>query len=539
MNRRQFLATAASGLSLTPADLSGDQAKAEEVTKVHVIFKTHLDVGFTAPAAEVIRTYYEQFIPKVLALTEQMQQNAEADRYIWTTGSWLVYTYLESASAENRARMERAIEAGNFVWHALPFTTHTELADPSLYALGLQYSARLDHRFSRTTISAKMTDVPGHTRSVIPVLTAGGVAFLHVGVNGSSRPPDVPPVFLWRSPEGSELIVMYHHEYGGVTILPGGTTAVSVNFTGDNHGPHTPQQIAEIYSGLRRRFPNAKVAASNFNAVAQELIAVRPKLPVVTQEIGDTWIHGAGSDPLRMAEFRELSRLRRSWLASGALSAGSDIDLAFGGRLLRIAEHTWGLDIKTFLKHWDAYDMPAFRSARSLPEFQRVEASWKEKRATPMAARGTRSVRPLSGKSTASPSWPRASRRHASSSAACAASSAGTYQVGTPVNFSSRKSTRASSRTTTQYFSSMSMKGRNSARFSPSLYRSRGARLDVATITTPSSNSRVNSRPRIIASAMSVTWNSSKHSSQDSSAIASAARWIGSRSGLPFFISWR
>ena len=45
----------------------------------------------------------------------------------------------------------------------------------------------------------------------------------------------------------------------------------------------------------------------------------------------------------------------------------------------------------------------------------------------------------------------------------------------------------------------------------------RAATFEVATTTTPSSNSRVNSRPRIIASAMSVTWNSSKHRSQVSS----------------------
>ncbi len=31
----------------------------------------------------------------------------------------------------------------------------------------------------------------------------------------------------------------------------------------------------------------------------------------VTGEIGDTWIHGVGSDPGRLAEFRTLLRLRR------------------------------------------------------------------------------------------------------------------------------------------------------------------------------------------------------------------------------------
>ena len=57
--------------------------------------------------------------------------------------------------------------------------------------------------------------------------------------------------------------------------------------------------------------------------------------------------------------------------------------------------------------------------------------------------------------------------------------------------------------------------------------------LEVATTTTPRSNSAWNSRPRIIASAMSFTWNSSKHSSAASAAIESASGGIGSSiSGL-------
>jgi len=376
MQRRDFLAATASGLTLNQAERS----VREDVERVHVIFKTHLDVGFTAPAAEVIRTYHEQFIPGVLDLTERIRREG-GERYIWTTGSWLLYGYLETASAENRRRMERAIETRDFAWHAIPFTTHTELIEPSLYTLGLQWSARLDRRFGRRTISAKMTDVPGHTRGAVPLLAAAGVRLLHVGVNSSSKPPDVPPVFTWRSPDGAELMVMYDREYGGVNVLAGGKTAVSVSFTGDNHGPHKLEQIAQIYAGLRRRFPRAKVFASDFNAVAQELIDARPQLPVVTGEIGDTWIHGPGSDPLRMREFREIARLRRAWIGSGALKEHSDEDLAFGGRLLRIAEHTWGLDIKRFLKHWDAYEMPAFRAARGTAEFKQVEASWNEKRA--------------------------------------------------------------------------------------------------------------------------------------------------------------
>ena len=36
---------------------------ASSVTKVHVIFKTHLDVGFTDAAATVVQSYFSQYIP--------------------------------------------------------------------------------------------------------------------------------------------------------------------------------------------------------------------------------------------------------------------------------------------------------------------------------------------------------------------------------------------------------------------------------------------------------------------------------------------
>jgi hypothetical protein len=112
---------------------------------------------------------------------------------------------------------------------------------------------------------------------------------------------DVPLLFVWKSPDGSDLMVMYQHDYGSVAVLPGGRTAVSVSFTSDNQGPHTPKQIARIYGQLRKRFPKARVQGSDLNALTAEARLLRPQLPVVTQEIGDTWIYGTGRDPLMIA----------------------------------------------------------------------------------------------------------------------------------------------------------------------------------------------------------------------------------------------
>ncbi len=392
MNRRNFLAgtSAVSALMAIEPGLPGRLAAAAEETveKVHVIFKTHLDIGFTDLVGKVIDTYFERFIPAVLSLSEQIAREHRADRYIWTTGSWLIYRYLESASPANRRRMERAIEAGDFVWHGLPFSTHTELIDGSLYRLATQYSARLDHRFGRKTLAGKMTDVPAHSRGLVPVMAAAGLELLHIGANDASTVPEVPPLFVWKSPDGSELTVMIQHSYGSAAVLPGGRTAVSISFTNDNQGPHTGAQIAQIYGDLRKRFPGAKVFASNLNMLAAEIRPLRPQLPVVTQELGYTWIHGPGSDPLLMARYRELSRLRKEWIASGKLAANGDADVAFGERFLCIPEHTWGLSIG-HLQHHEAYEMAAFRAARNLPEFKLMERSWADKRGNLDSAVGT------------------------------------------------------------------------------------------------------------------------------------------------------
>jgi hypothetical protein len=384
VNRRDFLARggAISGaMAIEPGLLWGHAPAVDQsVQKVLVIFKTHLDIGFTDMAAAVMRTYFERFIPGALALAEQIRREHREDRYVWTTGSWLIYRYLEEASPANRRGMERAILAGDIAWHGLPFTTHTELMDRSLFRLGTAYAARLDRRFGRKTVAAKMTDVPGHSRAMVPVMAEAGLEFLHIGVNEASTLADVPPLFVWKSPDGSELTVMYQYSYGGVAVLPGGRTGISISFTSDNQGPHSQSQLARIYAELRKRFPKAQVLAADLNAVAAEVRLFRPRLPVVAQEIGDTWIHGAASDPLLMARFRELSRLRQEWIAEGKLVAHGDADLAFGQHLLCVPEHTWGLSIRT-LKRSDAYDMEAFRAARSRAEFQRLEQSWEEKRA--------------------------------------------------------------------------------------------------------------------------------------------------------------
>ncbi|WP_338723313.1 DUF5054 domain-containing protein [Devosia sp. XK-2] len=344
---------------------------------IHLVFKTHLDIGFTDLAAKVRQQYHHQFIPQAIATGEHFfAEHPRKPQFIWTTGAWLIWDHLNSQGAEQVRRLEQAIERGLITWHALPFTTHTELMSPATFRAGLSYAQELDQRFGRKTIAAKMTDVPGHTLGMVPLLAGAGIRFLHLGVNTASPVPDVPPIFRWQAPGGEEVVVMYQGSYGATDFPAGDDIGLSFAHTNDNIGPQSVGQTVEAIRHLGREHPGATIAASTLDAFGGEMWARRDKLPVVTQEIGDSWIHGAGSDPHKLARLRALQRLYDGF------DTIDEKRRAFGRGLAMVAEHTWGVDIKTYLRDETAWDRPDFEAARRADyRFAYTEQSWAEQRA--------------------------------------------------------------------------------------------------------------------------------------------------------------
>src|ERR1700683_3912149 len=92
-------------------------ARAADVKRVLVMFKCHLDVGFTDTQAGVMKKYFDVYYPLAMKRAAQMRESG-TDRYTWTTGSWLLYEYLEQAGGEARTRMEQAMGGGGLGGHA-------------------------------------------------------------------------------------------------------------------------------------------------------------------------------------------------------------------------------------------------------------------------------------------------------------------------------------------------------------------------------------------------------------------------------------
>jgi len=357
---------------------AGDAAD-EAVRRVLVVFKCHLDVGFTDTQANVMTTYFTKYYPLAIETAARRRQEGKS-RYVWTTGSWLLYEYLEQASGEDRRRMEEAVGSGDIAWHALPFSWQTEMLDRSTIEGCLGFASALDARFGRKTIAGKMTDVPGHSRGLVAPLAAGGIRLLDIGVNSASTPPEVPDLFLWKEPGGASIAVLYHrHDYGSVVRVPGSDLAVAVEVRTDNSGPHTPEEIDQMHAKLQRQFPRAQVSAATLSEVATAMEPARAALPVVTGEIGDTWIYGAASDPPKIARYREMARLRGEWLASKRFQTGDATDRQLLRRLVLAVEHTWGTDTKRYIDH-EHYAPKDLALYLDKPNYQVMERSWQEKR---------------------------------------------------------------------------------------------------------------------------------------------------------------
>lgn len=373
------------------------------VERVHVVIMTHLDVGFTDLAVPVINTYFQEFYPAALryaaAVAASADPNVRGFGYVFTSHPWLLSLYfdcpddlvpeLACPTADEEEAVRRAIAAGVVTWQGNAFNLQASLMDPSLFEYSLEMARDLDRAFgqpAKRTVSLR--DVPGSSRAVLPAMRRAGYEAISIGANGAVVAAAVSNAFLWKTGDDDPGTIGLLHPggYGGVKlqdciVVPGLADALCVWVTGDNSGPPNTSAVFQVWRILSRTFPKAEVFASTFDAFVERLAPVRDRLPVVTQEMGDTWISGPPADPWKIAAFRLMSRERAACLASRTCSADDPAIRNFSRFLLKAPEHTAGLSSTPYLQGYSRdWSNRRFESVRNQQEFLRVEASWDEQR---------------------------------------------------------------------------------------------------------------------------------------------------------------
>eukprot|EP00756_Hemistasia_phaeocysticola_P048968 Hpha_TRINITY_DN23386_c0_g1::TRINITY_DN23386_c0_g1_i1::g.96862::m.96862 len=357
---------------------------AANVTTVHLIQSNHFDAGYTDHIEGVLNKYFTVYFPRAVSLGKSLREGKSPYRLRWMTQSYIVSLYLDCPGGlglqcptdTEKSAFEDAVREGDIVWHAFPQNAEMMMNDQNLLRFGINMTRDIDSRlgtWAKQVVSLR--DVPGFERSVIPVFADMNVTMLSEGMNGRIYPVNVPPAFVWRDggvnsttdatstkrrpvgvPSQKEILAIWHPKgYGGLgdyVTLPGFSHALAYDWRGDNQGPPTSESDVEsTYKRVQKDFPGAVVKASSLEEFAAELVKVKEQLPIVEAEVGDSWIWGVGSDPVKTAQLRSM---QRELSASGPSTDPAIFNMS---RLFtKGSEHTWGISYGNFgiyaKTHW-------------------------------------------------------------------------------------------------------------------------------------------------------------------------------------------
>ena len=92
--------------------------------KTIIAFKTHVDVGFTGLASEVVRKYADKLLPAVLETCRSVEKDIPDQKFVWTMPAWALDVSLRFCSDEVRAEAEKRIRNREILWYAIPVRCH-------------------------------------------------------------------------------------------------------------------------------------------------------------------------------------------------------------------------------------------------------------------------------------------------------------------------------------------------------------------------------------------------------------------------------
>ncbi len=375
-------------------------------SNVHVIFKTHLDLGYTHRLDEVIRLFRTEHMEKLLDNLDATADRKPGKRFVWTLSSWLLEQCLDPrhVKPEHLKRLEKHVRGGQVVWGLMPFTTHSEFFGREEICRSLYAARRLAERFGMDVpTGAKMTDVPAHTASLAMAFRAAGGRFFQIGTNPDCRPPKVPPLFWWKLPDGERMLTHYQGTYGTVLLPPPNWPYQewpAVQMTNDNVGPQG-LEVIQVVEWIEKHFDWPKCNTGRLEDFAEAVIKRHGhELPEVEKEFTDWWIHGIASQAAETATARvDKDRLPHAESLHTLLSLanGKPVDKRIGEavteayqNLALYTEHTWGdhaADAREALPQGNRYTSDVFANDRTAPPVDRWEASWEDKAAFARKAR--------------------------------------------------------------------------------------------------------------------------------------------------------
>ena len=347
--------------------------------EIHLLHHSHVDIGYTHVQDEV-KIIQWQHLENAIKIAGRTKDYPEAARFRWNSEViWALDSYLKENSPEKVDRMIDAIRNGWIEPGAMYANELSELCNTE-ELIQLTASARnMAERTGKKISSAMITDVPGWSWGLVPVLARSGVKYLSLGTNHGHRIGNIIEArgdrpFWWVSASGEEKILTWIHEEGyslfhtGLNAEKMGVEGISVKLfaylnklyernypyeivplrysVGADNGPTDPS-LPDMVIEWNKNFESPRLRISTVSETFGEFASRYGHLiPTVKGAFTGYWEDGAASSA-KMTGLNRQNAGKANIINSLSVIKNINKDISdqageLWQKILLYDEHTWG-----------------------------------------------------------------------------------------------------------------------------------------------------------------------------------------------------
>ncbi len=181
---------------------------------LYLLHHSHSDIGYTHHQSVVERMHHS-FFRQAVMLHDKTAGYPHGARFKWNVEvCWAVESYLEKCSPEEKENFIRVVQEGGIGLDGLWANELTGICSPEELIQLIQRSAMVASVCNVELRSAMITDIPGYTWSLVPVMAKSGIRYFSPGTNTFHRIGDIKDTwgdkpFYWVSRSGLDSVLTW------------------------------------------------------------------------------------------------------------------------------------------------------------------------------------------------------------------------------------------------------------------------------------------------------------------------------------------
>ena len=346
---------------------------------IYLLPHSHVDIGYTHVQNEVEQIQWQN-IRDAISFSKQTSNYPKGAQFKWNSEvMWAVDSYLASCTISEKEEFKAAIQKGWFELNGLYANLLTGLCRPEELFNMIRCGQEIGSEFNIHVNSAMISDIPGFSWGIVPVMAQSGIQYFSIGTNQGHRIGSVIDMlgdkpFYWQSPSGEEKILCWVHGQGysafhtglAYTVLrnklkeqlifdylteldqkdyPYEIITLRYNIGSDNGPPDS--YLSDIVKSWNEKYASPKLIIST---VGESFRLFEEKygsnLPVYSGDFTGYWEDGAVSSARETALNRlsaeRLTQAEKLYAMCYASKFPADVFNKAWKNVLLYSEHTWG-----------------------------------------------------------------------------------------------------------------------------------------------------------------------------------------------------